>query len=37
MKTTLMQLILRSRFVSQRLIFIADVALSVGATVLTYC
>lgn len=36
MKTTLMQLILRSRFVSQRLIFIADVALSVGATVLTY-
>ena len=36
MTTTFMQLILRSRFVSQRLIFITDVALSVGATALAY-
>lgn len=36
MTTTMMQLIMRSRFVSQRLIFITDVALSVGSTLLTY-
>lgn len=36
MTTTLMQLIMRSRFVSQRLIFCTDVALSVGSTWLTY-
>lgn len=36
MTTTMMQLIMRSRFVSQRLIFVTDVALSVGSTLLTY-
>jgi hypothetical protein len=36
MTTTMMQLIMRSRFVSQRLIFFTDVALSVGSTLLTY-
>lgn len=36
MTTTLMQLIMRSRFVSPRLIFLTDVALSVGSTLLTY-
>ncbi len=36
MKTTLMQFIMRSRFVSQRLIFCIDVALSVGATLLAF-
>lgn len=32
----MMNLIMRSRFVSQRLIFFTDVALSVGSTLLTY-
>lgn len=36
MTTTMMNLIMRSRFVSQRLIFFTDVALSVGSTLLTY-
>lgn len=36
MKTSLMQFIMRSRFVSQRLIFCIDVALSVGATLLAF-